>query len=269
MKISTVNRYPLTGGRAVPETQAWINAAGTMGDRVYVAYSPKTNKHVSQCQASMLARISLDEVGDDSLKDDDGWRLELPHFLEDCTATEVTAFGQQIPVHDMGDEVAEQLTKRLAVNEDVRLARKVSDWSTVGYEVAADRSVAPLHFFTTASLGWIQGQLGVEYDISDRFRASAVIDSEGEDPFHEAEWQDKTLCINGITILISRPTKRCPMPGIHQETGENLHDIPRVYKQLPEQMGRKAVFGVYGYPILEVSRVGTISVGDEVVLNHS
>lgn len=267
-EVESLHEYPLTGGRAVDVSTSTINAAGLTGSRLFVLYDTAVDpreapNRVSQKQFPRLARVvSQVAFGNRLLYSVEGDELTgLVKFDYARGAdTWVNEFGDLTPAVDAGDEVASQFAAYLG-HDTVRLAFKSASWRHPEAVEAADRAVAPLHIVTTASVAALQERAGSAEFGAERFRPDIIIDT--DEPFIENGWVGCTLNIGGVEIKILRPTKRCPVPGYDQTTGENKKDVPKLYRALDKADG-KPVFGVYGYPQFNSRDYGLIKVGDPV-----
>src|SRR3954451_233685 len=103
----------------------------------------------------------------------------------------------------------------------------------------------------TASLDWCREHLEVDADRR-RLRPNLVVDS--DEPFVEETWTD-TVEVGSVLLTPVERIERCRMADIAQE------DLPREGRWLKALTApREMSLGVY----LDVTRPGTVAVGDEV-----
>jgi len=292
-----INRFPLTGARAEALETANISLTGMVGSRELVIYDElldpsQTDNRLSQKQLPLLATLTAsykDELSDPEEYPDDTDEIgrvivEFPsetqiwsHPDMQDTSCFVREFGDLTPcTFDSGDDIAPEgmftITETLRWylgHPSLRLARKKPSWLAGQHIEPAMRANSPLHIVTESSVNDLRAkaddpQFGVE-----RFRADFVLGGDFA-PHEEQAWIGKVLRIGEALIMLHRGTKRCPVPGYDQETGENKKDVPKLYGHLPKAPdNKKPLFGVYGYPILNNGELAAMSLGNEVSLLDS
>lgn len=272
--IEQISRFPVTGAQAEDMQTAIITAAGIIGDRPFVLYDQsidpeKDRNRVSQKQYRDLARVSVQSfygMGADyiSVRFPDVPDVELPIPIEEdglpCTVNE---FGTITPAFDCGDAVAGAFADYLK-NDNIRLAQKTPAWMMRGYPAAEAGNVAPLHIVTVESVEELQRRAPEASFGAERLRANILLQT-GEEPFAENDWVGETIYLGDTPVFIARATKRCPVPGFDQKTGENRKDIPKLYPGLTK-VDNKPVIGVYGIPLIDEGEIGLIHHSSEVTI---
>jgi uncharacterized protein YcbX len=89
-----------------------------------------------------------------------------------------------------------------------------------------------------------------------RFRPSVVV--EGVEGLGEREWVGRELAIGDAVLAVREPCERCGVTTIDPET---IEIRPDVLRRVNEGFG--GIMGLY----CDVARLGTIAVGDEVVIS--
>lgn len=290
-EVSQLTVYPLTGGRGedVSRVTAW--PYGFKGDRDYVFYDPETNLRVSEKEVPELLQFGMSRdpqvlpayTFSNASKPDVLWHagkeraFVIDHMrFGDWTDVDIDEFGDKVEALDVSTAKPE-LTSYLSTiaGKDIRLAIKKENFH-LGPSffrrppiAPAERANAPVHIITEASAA-IFLELGLSMpEILRRFRANMVV--RGTEQFEETDWPGKVLRIGERACLaITQKTRRCPVPGRDSRTGENMKDIPTLYRSLPKADNGKPSFGVYGYPIpsrgvlADVIRLGdTVEVAPE------
>ncbi|HSX30022.1 MAG TPA: MOSC N-terminal beta barrel domain-containing protein [Candidatus Saccharimonadales bacterium] len=270
-EVAAVFTYPLTGAHGVDHHEAPVPVllGGLGGDRRFVLYNPATNERVGMKQYPRLTCLRAENTADGALLvtsesplPADGGKFILSPMRGNVI--NVNEFGDRTPATDCGDYAAHFFSK--FVDSDVRLAKKEWRWSRGDTVHASARRVAPIHIVNAASVEALrEGPKGVAVG-PERFRPNLVV--QGFEPLAELNWRDTYLQIGNFAVRVTRATERCRVPGFDPDTGENLRDVPRLYKSFPhanEDGTGSPVFGVYGYPV--VKSVDTyVSKGDHVTV---
>ncbi len=255
-EVVGVATYPLTGGRAYDHggSPVQVLAGGLENDRLYVPYSPHDNRRVGIGQYPGLTAVRAEVRADPPALILTGSRLAASDItmlaLPATGGPELTIdeFGDPTPIVDCGDIAANAFSNMFG--NDLRLGRKTADWMNGAGIDPALRRVAPLHIVNEASVRELKGRHPEFAFDALRFRGNLLVD--GFEPFSEADWVGRQLRIGSFTVEITRRTTRCPAPGFDPHTGENLKDVPKMYREFvgerPDGTG-KPTFGVYGYPI--------------------
>lgn len=279
--VDSLHYYPLSGARPISPENFDVSAAGAVHDRLFVLYNSRINardgeNRVSQKQIRQLAQVSITP---EVVFDEQVFSITAPGIdtllLTDFDGepdTQVNEFGDIVPAFDTGsarlylDPIVSAYEESNDLVGNIRLAQKHPLWFFVGFEEAKNRTVAPLHIVTSSSVEALQRLAKTSSFGAERFRPNIVVDTEGSVPFIENDWIGRTIYVGGVPVLLTRPTKRCPVPGYDQVTGENKKDIPKLYPGL-EHVDGKPIFGVYGYPILDAGDVAEINIGDSIYLD--
>ncbi len=259
-EISGLATCVLTGGRAENKSHLLMRRAGPLGDRKAVLFDPETGKRVSQKQHSKLAQIAARSISGGRLQFSHAEAGELVVASRDITScTFVNEFGDLTPVFDAGDP-NDYFSRFLG--KTVHLGIKTLQWQHGGHIPPAQRANAPLHIITDETVAQYQDDVrGISFDGSS-FRPNIRLSGyEGVVP--ETEWIGKAIAVNGIAIAaIHRPTKRCPVPGNNQLTGEKEGNVQKIYRDLPKaEDDGSPLFGVYAYPLLNPLEARMLEVG--------
>ena len=271
-QIESINRYPLSGAQADPLEESLLNLNGIVGDRYFLLYRPEAkpegSDRISQKQFPRLAQLAACYTRSSTAMQitfPDQAAIEVP--LSDGLGGDwlVNEFGDATPVIDEWYWQSDYLSDFLGIQ--VRLGQKSPAWfrnEDGHYPKPAERSIAPLHIVSRASVAELQLRAGTTDFGAERFRPNLVVDTD-EAPFSENEWVGRVLMVGRTAVQIHRGTKRCPIPGYDQKTGENKKDVPKLYRDLPKSAGdNKPLFGVYGYPLLRLGENEVICVGDRI-----
>jgi uncharacterized protein len=171
------------------------------------------------------------------------------------------------------DEVFDFASRTTA--EGIRVSGRGGDWPVPGAEVdrvlseamAAEVRVLPetttpyfdaqaISLVGTASLAWCREQLGVDGDRR-RIRPNLVVET--QEPFVEESWSG-VVGLGEVRLTPIERIERCRMIDIAQE---GLPSAGRWLKRLTDT--REMRLGIY----LEVTRPGTIAVGDHLLTESS
>jgi len=270
--VTGLSIYPQTGARALPVEVAKLQSAGIVGDRELVLYDagvPVGENRVSQKECPRLAQLETDYnplTRATHIQFPAGENVSIDPN-PNGPSCQVGEFGDHTPCVDLGDDVAELFADFLQ-RPTARLARKTNEWLSGGVIAVPNRKVRPLHIVNLASLRELQSrQEGEPTFGAERFRANIEIDT--DDPFCELAWIGRRALVGSVEIFICEATKRCPVPGYDQTTGENKKDVPKLYPKLPRPDGvKKPVFGVYAYPtqLFVDPDMAELAVGDKVTV---
>ena len=106
----------------------------------------------------------------------------------------------------------------------------------------------------TASLRWCAQELGVDTDRR-RLRPNLVVET--DEPFVEDSWLGRRVTIGGVVAVVTGPVRRCRMVDLVQD------GVPETTPLL-KALGTHRELNLAMY--LDVQAPGTITVGDEIVL---
>lgn len=271
IEVRGLSRYPLTGAHAEELRSATVLPGGILGDRMLVLYDPEVpageKNRVGQKQQPKLSQIDAYFIDSGSADkwfyigvpdDEEGTEMTFWGGDPDCIVNE---FGTDTPCIRQSAGNSAYITNFLGA-PNLWLAQKTMEWARGRGIRPRDRKVRPIHIVSEASVRALRERAGATQFGSDRFRANIVLDGDLE-PFEENQWVGKCIQIGGAVLEVVKPTPRCPVPGFDQETGQNMKDIPKLYRGLEKDPSNTPVFGVYAVPTEEVE-TSTISVGDEL-----
>jgi uncharacterized protein YcbX len=270
--VADIRTYPLTGARCIEAESAVLGPGGFDGDHVFLLYGNNKDgrpERVSQKQTSLLAQLTprfdsegrLHIVRDTTLVEQGAtpWGVTVP-ALAQASFVEVLEFGDPTPCIDMGDDVAKEFSDFLG--RDVRLARKIDEWLAGGGIEPAARANATLHIGLHETVEFLADKLSNPDIGTDRIRAELIV--KGFPALADASWVGGILLIGDkARVSIDCHTKRCPVPGHDQITGQNMKDLPRAYPytvKAPDD--GKPTIGVYGHSLTDTPV--EIRHGDEV-----
>lgn len=226
--VSDLWRFPVKsfGGERV--RRAFVGPFGILGDRCHAAIADDGETLTARRARPMLGFVARCD------EQDAGGGVAV-----------TTPSGLELPWDDPG--VAAELTR--ALGRGVRLVR-----SPLGVHDAA-----PIHLVSVASLDAASAWTAGEPLDRRRFRANLIVEAEGDEPFAEAGWVDRTLAIgdDGPELRVVVQTERCAVTTFDPDTLERDN---RVLAGLARE--RENLFGVYA----QVVRPGWVHVGDRVRL---
>jgi len=267
-EIAKLTYFPLTGAQGVDADHVLLRPGGVVGDHEYVLYNPANGQRVSEKERHQLLQLQpILAEGCLWLYREGQELLEVPPIREDM-APEVTVheFDDPTPCYDAGNKAARVLSE--FVGDAVRLAVKSQAWLHGGGIPPVFRRNAAMHIAVAESVADLRAQAPAASFDYRRFRAQVLV--EGEEPYGELGWVGRTLVSRQSVIDVVREAKRCIVTALEPQTGENLKDVPKLFKYLNEQAGRltgKAVFGVYGAPRLQSPhQIAALSVGESLAI---
>lgn len=284
-EITGLADYPLTGARARQLEAAEINPGGMLMNRILVAYrlGDVGFERIGQKQFPELAQfeVEIDEEpvphflisrGEHTRWGEPSWWIRLFEDEDHLSGpdTHVNEFGDATPVIRR-ISAGRWLSRELVATDDlIHLGQKPLSWQRGEGRDMSQAAVAPLHVVTKQSVEHAKSLINREKVsdekaaavTEDRLRANIVIDAPEHDPLSELDIA--ALRIGDLTLVKARDTERCNVPGIDQQTGENMQDLPLAYKNLPRSAAGIAVLGAYFYPLLEQGEEVTVCRGDDV-----
>ncbi|MDG4829212.1 MOSC domain-containing protein [Solwaraspora sp. WMMD1047] len=275
MRLAAIHTYPVKGCHRLDHDGARVEPWGLRGDRRWMVVD-EDGVGVTQREVPALALIRPEPRPDGVLLRAAGRPdLTVPEPA-DGDALPVRVFRHHAPaaarVADAG--AAEWLT--VALDRKVRLvwlgdptARSVPDTT---FSAPADRvSFAdgfPLLLATTASLDAVNDALLASGSHEAplpmaRFRPNLVV-SGCRRPWQEEEWTGRRLRIGAAVFRVARPSPRCVVTTVDQETAEKGREPLRVLAAI-HAVDQKLLFGQNIIPD-GVTAGAEITIGDEVAL---
>ncbi|MFT4713637.1 MAG: hypothetical protein ACJAVI_005978 [Candidatus Azotimanducaceae bacterium] len=266
-KVTDMLLYPIKGCRGYSVEQVVVTPMGLLGDREFALV--KDGERANQKQLPDLIHLTAVWKSPDCLV------MKYPScedFELDCSLQQELAIGQiqvygkDVPTLDMGNAVAEWLSK--AFNADVRLAKTNGpfDWflplpefSLVhGEPQTKFVDAAPLLLTNAVSLTDLNSRLEEDLPMN-RFRPNIVVD--GLEPYYE----DELASFNFPNVSLARVTvcERCIVTTTNQETGERKKEPLRAlskYRKRENDYAGGILFGIY----LTATSSGELAIGDNL-----
>jgi uncharacterized protein len=225
IRIYSLHRYPLKGGRGVDALSLRIDADGlVVDDRSLMLVEPGSGSFLSQRQLPAMARIA---VNGRSISFDQQ-SIDLP--MAEGTVCRVDVWGDVFDAIDLGDAVAATLSAWLGkpvrlVRLPERSGRVIDPFWTRGHAVRSSfADLAPILVVGRASLEELnrrREQAGFEAVPMARFRPNIVVD--GVAPFEE-DRIPRLRHASGAMIELVKPCARCKVTEIDQTTGMVMKD---------------------------------------------
>jgi uncharacterized protein YcbX len=284
--VTGLNVFPVKSCRAVSANEIEIDRLGVAGDRRFMIVGG--DRFTSQRRLPRLALVSARYV--DPPPGSAEKRLQfsapgMPQLVHQPVVTgervAVTLWRDTVHVIDQGDAVARWLNEFVGMGAaHLRLVASAEDGG--GYsrplselhvpaplrERLSDRHAplsdsAPVSVASTESLADLNRRLrergGAEVGLK-QFRMNIEV-SGCPEAFAEDRWL--LIEIGDMPFLIYRPSTRCKLTGVHQDTGELLKlpplDILRTYRA-PEGPSKVE----FGQLLLPLKFGGKIKIGDRV-----
>ena len=268
-RVMEIRRFPVKSMAGELLSSVAVDALGIAGDRRIAVRDLETGKVVSAKQpkhAALLgctAQLDHDEL---VVTMPDGRRFGADQRSElDAALSSLLGRPVRLDAATGDDGVYESYWPEIegVVLSDVTLDLPVAMATGKGTFV----DLAALHVVANSSLERLQA-LAPESTISvDRFRPGILVDGGSTDTFVENDWADRTATIGSAVIAFSTVAPRCVMTTVAQG------DLPRDLGVLQSLVAHNRVnadgigaFGCLGV-YAEVTVPGTISVGDDVVLD--
>lgn len=263
--VTAVYNYPVKSCRGTSVPAAGISPLGIAGDRQLMIL--KAGQFMNQARLPKLATVATRRIDDQTIELDAAGRT-LAHAISAGGAEVVVDFyGNNIPVVDQGDDLAELISaaadaevRVVALKEETfRRAVPLDEFALVdGTEQSRFVDVAPVLVTNVASLEDLNGRLTDPVPMN-RFRPNVVV--EGLDAFEE----DAVTALEGDGWQLLRAThcERCAVTCTDQETGERASEplaTLKSYRHRDNGYAGGVMFGAY----MAVTGEGTISVGDEL-----
>ncbi|MGF1539642.1 MAG: MOSC domain-containing protein [Pleurocapsa sp.] len=274
MIVSELYVYPIKSCQGIKLKQAEVKFQGFLGDREMMLVTAK-GKFLTQRQFPNLARVQVkleDERVSLSVQDNS---LQSLTFIPTLAGREIEIeiWGESIIAIDQGDEVAAWFHRLLQldsqkqcrlVKQSLQYQRLLQKPSTVIGKPVSFADNYP--FMLTATASWRELNERI-IEISrqpsqtipmNRFRPNIVIET--TEPFVEDNWS--LIKIGTIEFAVIKPSSRCIITTIDQETGEkNQYKEPLrtlgTFRQFSEQ-------GVFFGENMIPQNEGIIKVGDRL-----
>ncbi|KAI8144178.1 MOSC N-terminal beta barrel domain-containing protein [Fennellomyces sp. T-0311] len=299
-RLSTIRAYPIKSCHCVELPEAKIDAMGISIDRRFMFIEEESGRFITQRKYSSMALIRplVDQAADTITLTGQGQPdLVLPLHPPLENKRTAVIWKDTVTVFDMGDEASAWINKFFKDHQQHNLDNPVGDEdvsvelpvlrlvtianpSTGQYTRPAHQKLpgvhAPLSDSSPISFGFESSLVSVndglkETGISngksipiDRFRHNLTIS--GTVAWEEDEWL--VVRIGEVTFYVMRPTARCPVPGINQDTGvkddwgrSGVLEYLSLKRNIPDHNGKSnGCFCVDAAPLTS----GTIRVDDAV-----
>jgi len=266
-RVSDLLLYPIKGCRGYSVSEVVVTPMGLIGDREFAVI--KDGERTNQKQIPDLIHLSAVWKSPVCLE------LAFPgaeNFELDCSLSpelasgQIQVYGNDLPILDMGEEVARWLSETLGV--DARLARTngAAPWFLPAPEFSAVHGkpqtkfvdAAPILLTNTGSLDDLNSRLQNDLPMN-RFRPNIVV--EGLEPYQEDE--PVTFRFPGLSLDRVAVCERCTVTTTDQETGVMAKEPLRTLSKYRKRAGGYAggiMFGIYLTAVAD----GQVAVGDHL-----
>ncbi|KAI9494959.1 hypothetical protein BDB00DRAFT_816451 [Zychaea mexicana] len=300
-RLSAIRAYPIKSCHCVELKECEIDSMGLQIDRRFMFIEAKSGRFITQRKYSSMALIRpLVDTTADTLTLTAPGQSDLVLPLHPSLGRQFTAklWEDTLTVFDMGDEASHWVGKFFNDHRDHNKQNPVGDDDEINFDaqlpelrlVTLDDPAkgiytrpthqklpglhSPFSDWSPVSFGFEASLESVNHGLEetgmsngksismDRFRNNLTISS--TIPWEEDEWL--VAKIGEVTFYIMRPTARCPVPGIDQDTGVKddwgcVTDYLKKKRNIPDKPGRNnGCFCVDAAPLT----AGTIRVGDPI-----
>ena len=263
--ITALFAYPMKGCRAMPLESATVSSTGIEGDRQLMVL--RDGKSANQARLPKLATVAAKRIDATTIVLSNRERPPLIHAVTSAgEKTTISYYGNQVPVVDQGDDLAEWVSSVVATEVRVaalkasyRRSIPLDEFAPIdGIPHSGFVDVAPILVTNEASLADLNARLDAPVPMN-RFRPNIVID--GLDAYAE----DSLATLHGPSLRLVRAThcERCVVTCTDQETGERASEPLRTLKSYRHRHNGYAggvMFGAY----MGVVGTVTIHVGDRL-----
>ena len=265
--VTALFAYPVKGCRATPVASATISPAGIEGDRQLMVL--RDGKSANQARLPRLATVAAKRIDATTIAFSNRERQPLVHAVTSAgEETTVNYYGNQVPVVDQGDELAEWVSSVVATEVRVAVLKAsyrrsipLDEFAPIdGIPHSGFVDVAPILVTNEASLADLNARLDAPVPMN-RFRPNIVI--EGLDAY--AEDAIATLHHPNLRLVRATHCERCVVTCTNQETGERASEPLATLKSYRHRQNGYAggvMFGAY----MGVEGAATIHVGDRLLV---
>lgn len=248
--LARINVTPVKSTALQHPSAVRLETRGPLHDRLFVLVDERGKRFAGAAKVPLLVIRSSFDAARDRL------RLRFPRgrVIEDSAAGSgpllaVDYHGASVAGHEVEGEWSLVLTEYLG--RPTRLIRLVEPAAMV------DQPVTIVSLASVREAGRRGGRDGLE---AGRFRMTFEL--EGCEPHEEDTWTGRRVAIGEAELSIGSPVPRCVITTIHPDTG--IQDFPtlKVIAGYRPPIPEGVPFGLYG----NVTRPGTVRVGDEIVL---
>lgn len=274
MRIRSLHIYPVKSFRGCDVASVELDELGFVGDRRFLVVDGKGD-FLTQRTVPAMATVST-ALTDASLKlsADGHGSVSVPRMSDpNATLLPVTVWRDSgLLAEDAGDEVAEWLTRVLAVRSRLvriggRFHRPVPKEAAQAGDLVSFADAAPILIASKTSLDELNRRIranGGKPVPMDRFRANLVIEGNCE-PFAEEIWP--ALRIGDVCLRTAGPSIRCIVTTTDQRSGQRGVEPLRTLATFRRVAGGNAV--CFGVNFIQENKSGRLSVGDAVELPRS
>ncbi|MEO1089650.1 MAG: MOSC N-terminal beta barrel domain-containing protein [Pseudomonadota bacterium] len=274
-RITGLFVYPIKGCAAVALAETIVERRGLAHDRRWAVATP-SGRVLTQREHPRLARVHCGIKPDDGLDVQiDGVRLPAPS-LGTGTMGDVRIWRDSVIAECFGGPLGEAFSALLGVPVQLvhfpeTTVREVDrHWAPAGGETAFTDGF-PLLVTNEATLVQLDEQLvelGAEPVPMSRFRPNVVV---ADMPAGAEDDHGELRADSGLILDLVKPSERCIVLTIDQETGEPHGDQPlAILRQTRRHpVLKQPVFGQNAVPRLTAGATGRLHVGSHVVLAGS
>lgn len=224
-RVAEIWRYPVKSMLGEPLDSVELTSRGVAGDRRYAVRDASGKLGSGKTTRRFRHLRGLFDYS--ARTDGDGTLVRLPE-------------GEEVPI---GSAVLDA-TLSTRYGEELRVAEE---------EDVPHLDAGAVHVVTTASLRWLEEQLGEEASAR-RFRPNLVVEAAGAERVEDG-WLGATLRVGSCVLRVRQPTERCVMVTFAQP---GLREAPAVLETLARRC--EARLGVYA----EVVAPGRLARSDHV-----
>lgn len=263
IRITQLTIYPVKGCRGQQLENATMTPEGLDGDRQFAVTIDGRRSNQKQIAGLKFLEATRGQ-GQLVLGYPGAGSFELA--LDEGTLQAEEEFrGQQIPLLDMGDSVAEFLSDALGQSVRLQRVRQAVDWFLPHPEFTAVHGqvqtrfvdAAPILLVGQSSLDDLNSRLESPVPM-DRFRPNIVVD--GLDPYQEDELE--VFAFGDVQLDRVTVCERCIVTTMDQQTGdmgkEPLNTLSKYRKRSNDYAGG-IMFGIY-----TTGASGDLKLGDEL-----
>ena len=265
--VAALFAYPVKGCRAVAVESATISPTGVEGDRQLMVL--RGGKPANQARMPKLATVAAKRIDATTIAFGSHQCQPLTHAITSAGAeTTVNYYGNQVPVVDQGDALAEWVSgvvaaevRVVALKASYRRSIPLDEFAPIdGIAHAGFVDVAPVLVTNEASLADLNDRLDAPVPMN-RFRPNIVV--EGLDAYGE----DSIAALHHPRLRLIRAThcERCVVTCTDQESGARDSEPLATLKSYRRRQGGYAggvMFGAY----MGVEGTATVRVGDRLTV---
>jgi len=265
LKLSEIYIYPVKSLGGIRLDVANITTRGLENDRRFMLVD-ENGRFMSQRERPQLA-IFQTKIEGDLLKITDKKTSQILTINlspnSQSTPLSVTIWDDETSAIEVSSEASIWFTQalkfstRLVYMPEESQRKTDAQYSLTGKEITSFSDGYPILIIGQSSLDDLNSRLENPVNIN-RFRPNFVF-TDGE-PFEEDAWHE--FNINNIRFFGIKPCGRCIMTTIDQDTGEKKGKEPLLTLNKYRKASNKILFGQN----VLISQLGTVSVGDDVVI---